>query len=295
MQKHSQQKLQLERTGVIGRKMEKESAAKWKSEHLCRCVCVCVRVCLYVSVCSSWFWSADSHCRLWFVRGAGLGWTIHCCSQCVCIRGREREKERNVRLPVCEPSNSTIRSWRLELSSAVKTEKACKAGVEEGKLEGKVRQNSEGGMEPQFSHWAWTEHSTTGWTMGWLDWTVSSGQTVALRLAGINKEPQFRWSFYRCTGSGWESTAVDYGLFGQCGPAPALSGRGRLRSHVFTTGPDVTGCCHTHSGGLHHYHLTFDHPSNGNQHYCTSIHLLQCMCAEWHHILMWFTVYVCAF
>lgn len=84
----------------------------------------------------------------------------------------------------------------------------------------------------------------------------------------------------------WESTAVDYGLFSQCSPAPSLSGRGRLRSHVFSTGPDVIGCCHTHSGRLHHYHLTFDHHSNGNQHYCPSNHLFQCMCAEWHHTVM---------
>lgn len=55
---------------------------------------------------------------------------------------------------MCKPSNSNIRSWRLEQSSAVKTEKPCKAGVEGENPEGKVRQNSEGGMEHQLSNWA---------------------------------------------------------------------------------------------------------------------------------------------
>lgn len=55
-------------------------------------------------------------------------------------------------------------------------------------------------------------------------------------------------------------------MFGQCGPAPALSGRGRLRSHVFTPGPDVTGCCHSHFRGLHCHCVTVDHHCNGNQH-----------------------------
>lgn len=67
-----------------------------------------------------------------------------------------------------------------------------------------------------------------------------------------------------------ESPALDYGLLGQCGTAPALSGRGRLRSHVFTTGPAVTGCCHAHLRRLYHYHPIFDHRCNGNQHKCTS-------------------------
>lgn len=33
---------------------------------------------------------------------------------------------------------------------------------------------------------------------------------------------------------------------------------------MLKTGPDVSGCCHTHPGRLHGYHLTSDHPCNGN-------------------------------
>lgn len=33
---------------------------------------------------------------------------------------------------------------------------------------------------------------------------------------------------------------------------------------MLKTGPDVPGCCHTHPGRLHGYHLTSDHPCNGN-------------------------------
>lgn len=117
------------------------------------------------------------------------------------------------------------------------------------------------------------QHSTTGWTRGWSELDchqLSSG------LPGIDEVKPLLPDGNGAGPGG--SAAVDYGLFSQRGPAPAFGGRGRLRSHVFTTGPDVTGCCHTHLRGLHHYHLTSDHHCNGNQHYCTPSYLLQCMC-----------------